>query len=110
QLDCTRAILLLAHDLLDLLEHPKAERQPGVDPGGLLADEAGAQHETVRHDLRFFRRLTQNGQEVTGQAHGARIASFVDQSSETGSVAKRQGLSRLSASIGAAVEILVRVM
>src|SRR4030095_4345098 len=104
QLDCTRAILLLAHDLLDLLEHPKAERQPGVDPGGLLADEAGAQHEAVGHDLRFFRRFTQNGQEVTGQAHGVRIASFADRSSETGSAAKRQGLSRLSATIRAALK------
>src|SRR5262245_17637028 len=108
QLDCTRAILLLTHDLLDLLEHPKAERQPGVNAGSLLADEAGAQHEAVRHDLRFFRRFTQNGQEVTGQAHGVRIASFADRSSEPGSAVKRQELSRISATIRAVLEIPAR--
>jgi hypothetical protein len=51
QLDRAGAVLLLAHDLLDLLEHPKAERQPGVDAGGGLADEAGAQHQLVADDL-----------------------------------------------------------
>ena len=78
ELDGTRAVLLLAHDLLDLLEHAKAERQPGVDPGGLLADEARAQHEPVRDDLRFLRGLAQNGQEVAGKAHErfGRIVSF----------------------------------
>src|SRR5262245_66382288 len=48
QLDCARAILLLAYNLLDLLEHPKAERQPGVDPGGILAVDAGAKLVSVR--------------------------------------------------------------
>jgi len=73
------AVLLLAHDLLDLLEHAKAERQPSVDAGGLLADEARAQHEPVRDDLRFLRSLAQNGQEVAGKAHEriGRIVSFV---------------------------------
>jgi hypothetical protein len=34
-------VLLLADDLLDLLQHAKAERQPGIDAGGLLAEHAG---------------------------------------------------------------------
>ena len=78
ELDGTRAVLLLAHDLLDLLEHAKAEGQPSVDPGGLLADEPRAQHEPVRDDLRFLRGLAQNGQEVAGKAHEriGRIVSF----------------------------------
>jgi hypothetical protein len=39
------AVLLLAHDLLDLLQHPQAQRQPGIDAGRLLPDHAGAQHQ-----------------------------------------------------------------
>ena len=38
-------VLLLAHDLLDLLQHAEAQRQPGVAAGRFLADHAGAQHE-----------------------------------------------------------------
>ena len=36
-----------AHDLLNLAEHPVAERQPAVDAGARLPDHAGAQHEPV---------------------------------------------------------------
>ena len=42
-LDRAGPVLLLADDLLDLLEHPEAERQPGVDAGRGLADQAGAE-------------------------------------------------------------------
>ena len=70
ELDGSRAVLLLAHDLLDLFEHPKTERQPSINPGGLLADEARPKHEPVGDDLGLFRRLAQNRQEVAGQAHG----------------------------------------
>ncbi len=77
-LDRTGAVLLLAHDLLDLLEHAQAERQEGIDAGRLLAQHAGPQHEPMGDDLRLFRRLAQDRQEVTGQAHGvgSRIAGF----------------------------------
>ena len=44
----------------------EAERQEGVNAGGLLADHAGTQHQPVRSDFRFFRRFTQNRQEVAG--------------------------------------------
>ena len=70
QLDRAGAILLLAHDLLDLLEHAEAERQPGIDAGRLLPQHAGAQHQAVGDDLRLLRGLTQDRQEVAGQAHG----------------------------------------
>ena len=75
-LDRTRAVLLLAHDLLDLLEHAQAERQECIDAGRLLAQHAGAQHQAMGDDLRLFRRLAQDRQEVAGQAHGvgSRIA------------------------------------
>ena len=66
QLDRAGAVLLLAHDLLDLLEHAKAERQPGVDARGLLADQTRPQHEPVGDDLRLFRGLAQDRQEVAG--------------------------------------------
>jgi hypothetical protein len=65
-LDGAGAVLLLAHDLLDLLQHAQAEWQPGVDAGALLLDHGGTQHQLVRHDLRFLRRLAQHGEEVAG--------------------------------------------
>ncbi len=70
QFDRAGAVLLLAHDLLDLLEHAETERQPRIDARRLLPHHAGAQHQTVGHDLRLLRRLAQDGQEVVGQAHG----------------------------------------
>ena len=69
-LDRAGAVLLLAHDLLDLLEHAEAERQPRVDAGRLLADHAGAQHQPMRDDLRFLRRLAQDRQKEAGETHG----------------------------------------
>jgi hypothetical protein len=66
QFDGTGAVLLLPHDLLDLLEHAKPEWEPCVDPRGLLSDESGPQHETMRDNLRLFRGLAQDWQEVAG--------------------------------------------
>ena len=60
------AILLLAHDLLDLLEHAKAKRQPGVDARGFLTHHAGAQHQAMGDDLGLLRHLTKDRQEVAG--------------------------------------------
>ncbi len=68
--DGAGAVLLLAHDLADLLQHTNAERQKGIDARGLLPHHPGAQHQPVRDNLGFFRRLAQNREEITGQAHG----------------------------------------
>ena len=73
QFDRAGAVLLLAHDRADLLEHAQAERQPGVDARRLLADHAGAQHQPMRDDLRLFRRFLQDGQEIAGKAHGIEL-------------------------------------
>ena len=70
ELDSPCPLLLLAHDLLDLIEHPQAQRQPGIDARGLLFDQAGAQHQLVRNDLGVRGRLFERGQEIARQAHG----------------------------------------
>ena len=67
------AVLLLADDLLDLLEHAEAERQPGVDAGGGLADEPGAQHQLVADDLGVGGAFLEDGQEGSGPAHGGAL-------------------------------------
>ena len=65
-----RPVLLLAHDLLDLAQHPQAQRQPGVDTGGLLPHHARAQHQAVRDDFRLLGRFAERGEEESGQTHG----------------------------------------
>ena len=65
-----RRVLLLAHDLLDLLEHAEPERQPRIDAGAGLADHAGPQHQAVGYDLCLGRSLLQRRQEILGEAHG----------------------------------------
>ena len=72
RLDCRHQDLLaaggvhlLAHHLLDLAQHPVAERQPAVNAGARLPNHAGAQHQPVRDDLRLGRVLSQGRQEVT---------------------------------------------
>ena len=67
------AVLLLAHDLLDLLEHAKAERQPGVDAGGGLADQPGAKHQLVADDLGVGRAFLEDREKGSGPAHGAAL-------------------------------------
>src|ERR1700751_1976629 len=69
QFDGAGAVLFFADDGADLLQDAKAERQEGVYAGGLLAHHAGAQHQPVRSDFRFFRRFTQNRKEEAGAAH-----------------------------------------
>ena len=61
-------VLLLAHDLLDLAQHAQADRQPGVDAGGGLADQPGAQHQLVADDLGVGRAFLHHGEEALGQA------------------------------------------
>ena len=52
------------------VEDPLADRQPGIDAGRLLPDQAGAEHQPMRDDLGFLRRLAKDRQEVAGKAHG----------------------------------------
>src|SRR5262245_18136174 len=59
-------VLLFPHDLLDLLQHAEAERQPRINPGAGLADHPGAQHQAVRIDLRLAGILLQGGHEICG--------------------------------------------
>ena len=68
--DRAGAVLLLAHDLLDLLEHTETEREPGVNPRRRLAHEAGPQHQLVADDLSVGRALLENRQKGLGPAHG----------------------------------------
>jgi hypothetical protein len=60
---------LLVHNLLDLLEHAVAQRQPGIDAGRLLADHAGPEHVAVRDDLGLGRGFLEDRQEEARQAH-----------------------------------------
>ncbi len=69
QFDGARAVLLLAHDLLHLVQDLQPQRQPGIDAGALLPDHAGAQHQAVGDDLGFLGRLAQDGQEIAGETH-----------------------------------------
>ena len=68
-----RRILLLAHDALDVAQHAQAERQPGIDAGAGLANEAGAEHQPVRNDLRFRRSLLHRRQKVLAHAHAESV-------------------------------------
>ena len=50
------------------LQDAEAERQPGVDAGGGLADQPGAQHQLVADDLGVGRAFLEDGQETAGNA------------------------------------------
>ena len=91
QFDGAGAVLLLAHDLLDLLQHAQAERQEGIDAGRLLPHHAGAQHQPVRDDLRLARGLAQDRQEIAGQSHAVSPGNRGAGPSESGSAEKTQG-------------------
>ena len=54
---------LLPDDLLDLAQHPVAEREPGIDPGRNLADEPGPHQEAVAVDFRVGRVIPEGSQE-----------------------------------------------
>ena len=69
QLHRTRAVLLFLDDLLHLHQNLVAQRQPGIEAGGLLADHAGAQHQAMRDDFGFLGYVAQHWQKVTRQAH-----------------------------------------
>ena len=63
QFDGAGAVLLLAHDLLDLLQHAKSQGQKGINSGRLLPHHAGAQHQPMGDDLGLLRGLAQDRQE-----------------------------------------------
>ena len=48
-----RGVLLLAHDVGDVVQHAEPGRQPGIDAGRRLPHEARPQHEPVGGDLRL---------------------------------------------------------
>ena len=86
----TGRVLLLAHDALDIAQHAIAERQPRVDASRCLPHQAGAQHQPVRGDLRFGRRLLHGRNEATGQAHRGLDPSDCGAATVTGGSAYRQ--------------------
>jgi hypothetical protein len=92
-LDGAGAVLLLAHDGVDLVEDFQAQRQPGVDAGRFLPDHAGAQHQAVRDDLGLLRILAKDGQEVAGKAHrsSSRICCGAVEASSNARPGKTQG-------------------
>ena len=70
-LDGAGAIHFLADDVLDLAQHAQAERRPGVQAGGELADHAGAQHQPMADDLGIAGGFLRGIQVELGQAHSA---------------------------------------
>ena len=69
QFDGAGPVLLLAHDLFDLLQDRKTQRQPGIDAGARLADHARPQHKPVGYDFRFLGIVAKNGQEILAKFH-----------------------------------------
>ena len=69
QFDRAGAVLLLLDDALHLHQNLVAQRQPGIEAGGLLADHAGTQHQAVRDDFSFLGNVAQHRQKVARQAH-----------------------------------------
>src|SRR5437868_12303760 len=67
------AVLLLAHDLLDVLQDPETQREPRVDSGRRLPHEARPKHQLVADDLGVCGTFLENGQERSGPTHGAAL-------------------------------------
>ena len=62
------------HYGLHLAQHPQSQWQPGVEAGGQLADQAGAQHQLVTDHLGVGRGFFLGGdKEVTGAHCGVRV-------------------------------------
>ncbi len=64
---------LLADDGLDFASGAKTERKLGVDPGGELAHEAGAQHQLVADRFGVGGIVTKSGDEDLGPSHEIRM-------------------------------------
>ena len=95
QFDGAGAVLLLAHDLLNLPQDAQAERQEGINAGRLLPQHAGAQHQPVRDDFRLPRGFAQDRQEIAGKAHRGSLygncAGTAPSALESGSAGQKQG-------------------
>jgi hypothetical protein len=61
-------IHFVAHDLLDLAQHPQAQGQPAVEPRADRADVAGPDQQLVAGHLGVGRVVTQGAQEQLGHA------------------------------------------
>ncbi len=64
---------LVAHDLLDLRQHPTSEGQPGVDAAGDPADAAGPEEQPVTLGLGVGGVVAQGPQEQLRHAHWRRL-------------------------------------
>ena len=102
EFDRAGAVLLLADDGVDLVEHPEPQRQPGIDARRFLADHAGAQHQAVRDDLRLLRIFAKNGQEISGKAHQgwSRISDRRGRPVQTQGSTKHKGSPRFRGDAG----------
>src|ERR1700677_841432 len=78
QLDGAGALHLLAADPGNLLHHPQAERQVGVEAAPELADKPRPDEQLVRRDLGVGRALLERGDEIARpEYHGGRTAKKV---------------------------------
>ena len=68
-----RRVHLLAHDPLDLRHRAEPERHRRVDPGGHLADEGGAEQQSMRRDVGLRRIVPERAREEPGYPHRTRI-------------------------------------
>ena len=69
-----RAVHLLAHDVLDLAQHPQAQWKPGVEPGCEPADEPRPDQEPVAHDLGVGGVFPFRGEQDPGGSHGRGVS------------------------------------
>ena len=65
-----RRVHLLTDDVLDLAQGAPGQGQVGVDPGGDLVNQAGAEHEAVAGRLGLGRVLPQGAGNQLGHSHG----------------------------------------
>ena len=73
ELDAAAALDLLAADLGELLHHPQAQRQEGVEASAQLAHQAGPDEQLVRGNLGVGRAFFERGDKILGpELHGVR--------------------------------------
>ena len=70
-LERARPVHFLAHDLLDLAQHPQADGQPREQAAGQAPDQAGAQHELVADHLGIGRNVAQGIDWIRRESHFA---------------------------------------
>ncbi len=70
---CASTVHLFTHDGFDLAQYAQAQRRPGVQPGGQLADHARAQHQTVADQLGVGRGFLGGVQVELGKTHRASL-------------------------------------